>query len=486
MNLKPTPKQHQAYRKLEDHKTNFVLFGAAGNTGKTFLGCEVLILNSLRYPGTRWGMGRAELKELRSTTVITLYKVLRHHGIAPDDIFTYNQVDGYFKFHNGSRIDLLALKYEPSDPLYSKFGSLELTGAFVDEANGIEGEAINVLFSRCGRCLNQEYNIFPKLLICSNPAKGYLYYNFYIPWKEKRLPENMAFIKALPTDNTYADKLGLESMKKYTGLLRERLWLGRWEFEPENAGIIEYNAILESFTGAVSAKVQKTGTYYLCIDPARFGIDSTCITLWDGLRLEKILIYHKLALTEIVEKVNKLREEYTIYLSNIVCDSVGLGAGVVDMLPGVKQFIANAKPIENGKKEMHANLKTQASFKLAELMNERLIYINCPAENMELRQRLIKELEVIRVKDQLTDGTLNIISKKEVKEEIGHSPDIADSIVSRMLFELQPQGHSQWGGVIRYNGSTPYTSQFGLMDDYERRKAARQEKIKGTNVIRLS
>lgn len=454
--LKPTVKQDKSYQYLFDKVTNYILFGGSGNTGKSFHGCEWLLFMCLHYPETRWFMGRSELKELRSTTVITFYKVLRHHGIQPDEILTYNQVDGYFKFHNGSRIDLLALKYEPSDPLYSRFGSLEFTGGFIDEGNGIDGECFEVMKSRIGRCMNDYYNLTAKILIGSNPAKGFLYYTFYIPHKEKTLPKNMAFVKALPKDNTYADKQSIEAMKTLTGLLRDRVVLGKWEFEADNGGIIEYDAIIDSFSGAVSAKVQKTDVWYLCIDPARFGNDSTAITLWNGLRLEKIFLYQKLATTEIVQKVERLREQYDIHLSNIICDSVGLGAGVVDMIPGAKQFIANAKPIEIGdKKEMYANMKTQCSFKLAELMNERLIYINCPAENVDLKQRLIKELEVIRVKDQLTDGTLNIIPKSEVKEEIGHSPDVADSIVSRMYFELKPETIGTfWGGAFGGHGST--------------------------------
>lgn len=480
MNLKPTPKQDKSYELLFDRVTNYILFGGSGNCGKSFHGCEWLLNMALTYAGTRWFMGRSELKELRGTTVITMYKVLRHHNINPDDIFTYNQVDGFFKFHNGSRIDLLALKYEPSDPLYSRFGSMEFTGGFIDEGNGIDGECFNIMKSRVGRCENERYNLTPKILICSNPAKGFLYYTFYMPWKEKTLPKNMAFVKAMPKDNPHADKKSTEAMNTLTGILRDRILLGKWEFEAENSGIIEYQAIIDSFSGAVNAKVEKTGVYYLCVDPARFGNDSTAITFWDGLRKEKTWIFHKLAITETAQKVEEIKERYGIPISNIICDSVGLGAGLVDMLPGAKQFVANARPIENGDKvEMYANLKTQCSFKLAELMNERKIFLNVPIENIELRDRISKELEVIRVKDQLTDGTLNIISKKEVKEEIGHSPDVADSIVSRMYFELQPQSQGTfWGGSYRWaaeqrthenKNSRDYEFRIGSNDDGERR-----------------
>jgi hypothetical protein len=61
------------------------------------------------------------------------------------------------KFLNGSEIMLLDCAFQPSDPLYSRFGSLELTQGFIDESNEVEFSAINILQTRIGRQKNQEY-----------------------------------------------------------------------------------------------------------------------------------------------------------------------------------------------------------------------------------------------------------------------------------------------------------------------------------------
>ena len=96
----------------------------------------------------------------------------------------YNAQDSHIRFANGSEILLLDLAYLPSDPLYTRFGSLELTGAFVDEAAEVEEQCITILSTRIGRQYNEKYNLKPKLLLTFNPDKGFVYRNFYKPYKE--------------------------------------------------------------------------------------------------------------------------------------------------------------------------------------------------------------------------------------------------------------------------------------------------------------
>jgi phage terminase large subunit len=59
MQIKPQPKQAQAWIKLLDKTTKYVVFGGAAGGGKTWLGCEWLLSMCLTYPGSKWFIGRS-------------------------------------------------------------------------------------------------------------------------------------------------------------------------------------------------------------------------------------------------------------------------------------------------------------------------------------------------------------------------------------------------------------------------------------------
>lgn len=72
----------------------------------------------------------------------------------------------------------------PSDPLYTRFGSMEFTAGAIDEAAEINEQAITILSTRVGRHLNQKYSLAPKILETFNPDKGHVYRRFYDPYRK--------------------------------------------------------------------------------------------------------------------------------------------------------------------------------------------------------------------------------------------------------------------------------------------------------------
>jgi phage terminase large subunit len=94
-------KQYKAYAALTNNKTKFIVFGGGANGGKSYLGCFWLISQALRYPGTKYFIGRDELKKLRDTTYITFIKVSKALGVL--DLWEYKSQDHYIEFANGSK-----------------------------------------------------------------------------------------------------------------------------------------------------------------------------------------------------------------------------------------------------------------------------------------------------------------------------------------------------------------------------------------------
>lgn len=432
--LKPTPKQHQAWEKLNDLVTKYILFGGGAGGGKSWLGCEWLVTMCYRYPGTKWFIGREELKRLMASTYVTFRKVCKHHKI-PDSDWKLNGQYNYIEFKNRSRIDLLDLKELPGDPDFERFGSLEYTGGWIEEASEICFKAFDVLKSRVGRWMNKEYGIKSKILLTCNPKKNWLYRMFYKPFKKGLLAINKAFIQSLFGDNPHTAEEYAENLSEIEDqATKQRLKFGNWEYDDDPAAMIEYDAIVDLFTNTA----EDTEGKYMVVDVARFGHDKTVISLWNGLECYRIEEYSKQGTDITAQNIRDLASEERVPFSHIIIDEDGIGGGVVDNLKGVKGFVNGSTPFDNPKTrkpDNFQNLKTQCYYKLADMVNNHKIAIKDATE--KTKENIELELGHVKTKGADTDGKRRIVPKEEVKESIGRSPDYSDNLMMRMWFEFK-------------------------------------------------
>lgn len=418
------PKQKEAVYFLKDKVTNEILYGGAAGGGKSALGVLWLIEMCQKYPKTRWVMGRSKLKTLKETTLNTFFELSSALNLSNQ--FTYNSQSNIIFFNNGSEIVLKDLFFYPSDPNFDSLGSLEITGAFVDECNQVTFKAWQILKSRCRYKLN-EYNIIPKMLGSCNPAKNWTYKYFYKPHKTKELPEYRAFIQSLPKDNRHLPESYIQTLEQLDPVSKERLLKGNWEYDDDPATIISQDAIMDYWNGE---HVKGTGKFYLTIDVARKGKDCTVFRVWDGfVCVERISLKISL-INEIVEKAKELQSKYNILSSRTVADEDGVGGGVVDYL-GCFGFINNSKPVY---KENYINLKSQVSIRMAKRIELREVVEMC--NDSQVIERVSEELEQIKYGDVDKDNKMQIIPKDKIKALIGRSPDDWDSIMMREYFEL--------------------------------------------------
>lgn len=433
--FQPIPKQHEAWQLLTDDHTTEILYGGAAGGGKSRLGCSWIILSCIQYPGTRWLLGRAVLKTLKQSTLLTFFEVLQLFGLTRD-LVHYNQQDGIITFWNGSQVYLFDLAYYPSDPNYDRIGSTEFTGAFIDESNQVTQKAKEVVQSRL-RFKLADHGLIPKLLMTCNPAKNWVYSDFYRPHKEGKLPPYRAFIQSLVTDNPHISPQYIESLKRMRDkALRERLLHGNWEYDDDPNALFAIDAINDLFTNPVP----REGERYLVYDAARKGRDRCVIGVWHGLVCVQIVTMDISLTTEIETEILRLSALHQVRRSNILVDEDGVGGGVVDHL-GCKGFVGGASPIRDERAEQQSaykvnyqNLRSQSYYTLAEYTKDGAVAVQ--TENAEYRQFITEELEQIKAHDVDSDGKLKVIPKDEIKEHLGRSPDFADMLMMRMWFDL--------------------------------------------------
>ncbi len=422
--IKFTKTQEQAIEYLYDKKTTEVLFGGAAGGGKSWVGCAWLILMCVRYPGTRWLMGRSKLDSLKKTTLNTFFEVCESLKINAGQHYNFNAGSNIITFYNRSEIMLKDLFLYPSDRNFDNLGSLELTGAFIDECNQITEKAKNIVASRMRYKLDN-YNLIPKLLMTCNPAKNWVYTQYYRPSKEGKQKEHRKFIQSLVDDNEYISKYYKTQLETLDELSKQRLLYGNWEYDASKDNLIEYDAIINLFN-QTGIKGQK----YISCDVARFGSDRTIIMLWEGLHIKKIVTLLKSAINDVVDNIKVLQQENQVPLRNIIVDEDGVGGGVKDYLR-CTGFVNNARPL---KKENYQNLKTQCYYKLADLINKAQIGIEC--NDVSVKNNIIEELEQVRMKDADKDNKLQMIPKDNVKAIIGRSPDYSDALAMRCYYEI--------------------------------------------------
>jgi len=441
---KLSKKQMAALGKLHwEDPTKFVFYGGAAGGGKTWLGCYWLMTMCWRFPGTRWFIGRDSLKDTRESVVVTFDKVAKAYGFTQ-----YSKNDHDICFDNGSTVVFLDLSYYPvKDPMFERFGSKEFTGGWIEEAGEVHFAAFDTLKSRIGRHMNAEYGIKPKMLITANPKKNWLYTEFWKPYKAKTLSKDYAFIRALYSDNIGLTDDYIQMLKSLKDKVkRERLLKGNFDYDDNPNSLCSFDSIQAIFGGNVP---EDDNNYYLTADIARFGSDKAIIAVWKGWSLIHVTIYDISKTTDLQAAITALRRKYKIPKDRCIADEDGVGGGVVDNCE-IIGFVNNSTALDNvetGEPENYYNLQSQMGYKLAEIINDRKMNIECDL-TPDMRDDITTELEQLQTWKSDDDRKMRIKPKKEIKAEIGRSPDWRDVLLMRAYFEYVDTTAQDLSGVF--------------------------------------
>lgn len=449
-----------AFRAWDNDAVDDVVFGGFAGGGKTFHGCQAIMRDALRWPNTRYFIGRNTLKDLLQTSFVTLtQKVFPMHKLVQGDHWTYNAQRYELHFYNGSQINFLHLGAVPSDPLFDRLGSTEYTRGWIDEASECPFIAYDVLKSRVGRWNNKEMGIKSKMLLTLNPSQDWPYRIFYDPWKKAGRPTDpkeplvsirtvvegvahertFVFIPAKPGDNEFTADEYLRNLSTISDpVLKARLMEGDWEFSNAIDVLFPADALADMFT----TPAKRERDQYLTVDVAR-SADDFVITYWRGWNAYRIDFVHtrlrQMRIDEIADLVRTAFTTYGIPREHVLIDADGVGGGVMDLLPGCIGFSGGAAPFgvigELENRERYENLKTQCVYHASQKAFNRQISIT--ELSLEAREQLAADLQQFKRRDAMKDGKLKIAQKEEMRQALGRSPDIGDTLIMRSYFDLR-------------------------------------------------
>ena len=66
-----------------------------------------------------------------------------------------------------------------------------------------------------------------------------------------------------------------------------------------------------------------------------------------------------------------------------------------------------------------------------------MVYIDC--QDIEVKKLIIEELEYVKQYNMDKDGKKQVLPKDKIKEQLGRSPDFADTLMMCEWFALKPK-----------------------------------------------
>lgn len=233
----------------------------------------------------------------------------------------------------------------------------------------------------------------------------------------------------------------------------------------ENAGaLFKYTALVDMFSNTINKANEK----YLIVDIADDGSDKTIFSFWQGLEMYRIEKFERLNTEGIVLQIREYASQEQIPYSQIAVDAIGVGAGVASssMLDGIIGYKSSFQAFKIDRDMVklpnvhytkdapryteYKNLRSQCVFTLADKINNHKIAVK--VEDIRVKEQIIEELS--HYQDVSTgDGKRMATQKEDIKDAIGRSPDISDTLIMRMYFELrevlQPQTSEEIAKLAR-------------------------------------
>lgn len=419
-------KQHHAYKLLtKTNGVNEVLYGGSAGSGKSFLGCLWVLSEALFYPETRWCIARSQITQLKHTTLKTFAEVSK---LLKTDYEINNQSNTIF-LGNGSEVLLKELSNKPGkDPNFDGLGSLEISGAFVDEIANIPQRGYEVLKSRIRYKMPHGE---PKIFASCNPTKNWVKRYFYDKFVNGELETYKTFIQALPTDNKHLPKSYLKSLERMNEADKQRLLHGNWDYADDDAQLFDQNYIKNILK---KYKPSSKPEYYISCDVATGkGQDYSVIFVWDNLHIIDWYYANDVEMPQLVVKLIDFVHKYSVNPKHIIVDCDGIGVGINQLLKSkglnTVPFLANSVP--SGKFN-YKNFKSQCYFEMSQHQ--------ITTHHEELYSILSDELPaILRITTNSGDGRVGVNSKDSQKSLLGHSPDFADTAMMRFNYNVKPK-----------------------------------------------
>ena len=348
-------------------------------------------------------------------------------------------------FKNGSLVIFGEMDYHPSDPLFTRYGSIELDVAIIDEAGEITKMAKDVIKSRTGRGVMAKQGMPGMLLLASNPDINWLKDEYYDPYerlgggglqkwkigevetKNGKEDTYRAFLRMGAYDNPFLPQSYIDNLKTLPPVLRKRLLDGNWNYADDESSLFRVGLLDKATTYAIPENDKFDS--FIGVDVSDAGGDFTVFSLIKNgvLTAQKKSVVQmnwekdsrlpmgKLITDELVEfaQLNGFSQKTA---GQIAVEVNGVGASVRDSLRERGWQVIEYTATHKSRSENYYNL-------MLDMDSGEVKVLNSMVELDELRRQLMSHSFT------MSNQEPDVVKKDKIKQALGHSPDLSDSFM---------------------------------------------------------
>lgn len=259
--------------------------------------------------------------------------------------------------------------------------------------------------------------------------------------------EDFAAFHYKTSDNPFIDPLEIEKARRDMDKDTFKQEILGEHIDNEGA-LFRYASLLDMFSNTVT----KTGAKYLLVDIADDGSDKTIFSFWEDLEMYRVEVFERLNTEGIINQIREYASAERIPYSHIAVDAIGVGAGVASssMLDGIVGYKSSYQAIKTDIDPVrlpnvhytkdaplvsdYKNLRSQCVFTLAQIVNDHKIA--CRVQDVRIKEKIIEELSSYQDVSK-GDGKRMATAKEDIREALGRSPDITDTMIMRMYFVIK-------------------------------------------------
>lgn len=413
-----------------------ISYGGSGSGKSDFKATELLI-KAMTQPYFRLLYSRKFAAQIRDSQFLLFKDLIKRYGLS--EYFEVRESMDIRCLLNGNM--MIAAGLDDVDKLKS---IPDITDIWIEEPIDRKGSVLESDFLELDRRLRSD-KASNHIHLTFNPVskQSWIYRLLF----EKQIFDTFA-LKTTYRDNLFLpenQRLQFEALQKVNPVEWDIYANGNWGSDDDLENRLYSDEAIENFF--TNSFVHRPGDRYLTADIAFEGADQFVIMVWDGWVVVDVHVIPKSDGPAVLNKIRTVKDQWAVPGHHITFDASGLGGFLTGFLRSAIPFTGGATPVAEDrvnktqasvfKKPTFRNLRAQAFWYLRDRLD------NCEAffdtKSLHLHDTIAQELRAIKKVPMPDGGKLQIIPKSEIKEMIGRSPDFADCLSMRSVFDLQPR-----------------------------------------------